>query len=52
MTTITNLHRLLVDVKWMKQWKKYVGYDHWQQNYAGQETANPGPVDNAALLKG
>ena len=36
----------------MEQWKKYVGYDQWNQRYAGQEAANPGPVDNSSLLKG
>ena len=49
---IVNLHRLLIDMKWMKQWKKYVGFDQWEQSYAGQEAAHPGPVDNATLLKG
>jgi hypothetical protein len=49
---IINLYRLLVDVKWMKQWKKYVGYDQWDQSCAGQEAAHPGPVYNAALLRG
>ena len=49
---IVNLHRLLVDVKWMKQWKKYVGYDQWDQKYAGLKAAHPGPVDNAVLLEG
>ena len=38
--------RYLVDVKWMKQWKKYVGYDQRDQKFAGQEAANPGPLDN------
>ena len=36
----------------MKQWKKYVGYDMWDQNLAGQESANPGPIDNSNLFKG
>ena len=36
----------------MKQWKKYVGYDQWDQSSAGQESANPGPVDNSNLFKG
>ena len=49
---IVNLHRLLIDMKWMKQWKKYVGFDQWDQKYAGLEAAHPGPVDNATLLKG
>ena len=44
--------RYLVDMRWMKQWKKYVGYDQWDQSLAGQETANPGPVDNSNLFKG
>ena len=45
------LIRYLVDVRWMKQWKKYVGYDQWDQSYAGQEAANPGPLDNASLFR-
>ena len=36
----------------MKQWKKYVGYDQWDQRYTGQEAANPGPMDNSSLLRG
>ena len=36
----------------MKQWKKYVGYDGRDQNYTGQESANPGPVDNSTLFRG
>jgi len=42
----------LLDVKWLKQWKKYVGYDQWDQYHAGQQSANPGPIDNANLFKG
>ncbi|XP_071961505.1 ubiquitin carboxyl-terminal hydrolase 15-like [Antedon mediterranea] len=41
----------LVDSKWFKQWKKYVGYDSWDMYNVGQETAFPGPVDNSQLLK-
>ncbi|XP_033095827.1 ubiquitin carboxyl-terminal hydrolase 4-like [Anneissia japonica] len=41
----------LVDSKWYKQWKKYVGYDSWDMYNVGQETAFPGPVDNSPLLK-
>ena len=44
--------RYLVDMRWMKQWKKYVKYDQLDQSLAGQETANPGPVDNSNLFKG
>ena len=36
----------------MKQWKKYVGFDQWDQSSAGLESANPGPVDNLNLFKG
>ena len=46
------LLRFLVDVKWLKQWKKYVGYDQWDQYHVGQVSANPGPIDNANLFKG
>ena len=46
------LYRYLVDVKWMKQWKKYAGYDQWDQSYAREESATPGPVDNSALFRG
>ena len=44
--------RYLVDIHWMKQWKKYVGYDRWDQSSAGKESANPGPLDNSNLFKG
>ena len=44
-------NRYLVDVKWMKQWKKYVGYDQWDQKSVGQESANPGPLDNVFLFR-
>ena len=44
--------RYLVDVRWMKQWKKYVGYDQWDQSNAGLDSANPGPIDNSNLFKG
>ncbi len=39
-------------MRWIKQWKKYVGYDQWDQQLAGQESANPGPLDNSNLFKG
>ena len=41
-----------MDANWVKQWKKYVGYDQWEQSYAGQESANPGPVNNSSLFRG
>ena len=45
------LARYLVDQKWLKQWKKYVGFDAWEQFSAGKDSANPGPVDNSNLFK-
>ena len=36
----------------MKMWKKYVGYDQWDQSSAGQETYFPGPLDNSNLFTG
>ena len=36
----------------MKQWKKYVGYDQWDQSGAGQDTYFPGPIDNSSLFTG
>ncbi|XP_019855259.1 PREDICTED: spore wall protein 2-like [Amphimedon queenslandica] len=41
----------LVDVKWFRQWKKYTGFDSWDQETAGQASAHPGPVDNGTLFK-
>ena len=42
--------RFLVDMRWMKQWKRYVGYDQ-NQSSAGLDSAHPGPLDNAGLFK-
>jgi hypothetical protein len=44
--------RYLVDSKWFKQWKKYVGYESWDVDKAGMESMNPGPVDNSGLFTG
>ncbi|XP_071818107.1 ubiquitin carboxyl-terminal hydrolase 15-like isoform X2 [Apostichopus japonicus] len=41
----------LVDSKWFKQWKKYVGYDSWDAYNAGHEESHPGPIDNSGILK-
>ncbi|XP_014770306.1 ubiquitin carboxyl-terminal hydrolase 15 isoform X1 [Octopus bimaculoides] len=41
----------LVDTKWLKQWKKYVGFDSWDSYSAGDQSANPGPIDNKTLFK-
>ena len=39
-------------MKWLKQWKKYTGYDSWDQHTAGEASAHPGPIDNNDLFKG
>ena len=44
--------RYLLDVRWFKQWKKYVGFESWDQQQMGSETAHPGPVDTSCLFKG
>ena len=36
----------------MKQWKSYVGYDSWDNYNAGEESANPGPIDNTPIFEG
>ncbi|KAJ8316636.1 hypothetical protein KUTeg_005809 [Tegillarca granosa] len=41
----------LVDTKWYKQWKKYVGFDSWDASTVGEEEAFPGPVDNTSLFQ-
>ena len=46
------LYRYLVDVRWMRQWKKYVGFDTWDRSQVGEDSANPGPIDNKSLLAG
>ena len=44
--------RYILDIKWLKQWKSYVGFESWDHYNAGEESANPGPIDNGPLLKG
>ena len=46
------IYRYLVDLRWFKQWKKYVGFDTWDQSGAGDKQNNPGPIDNSCLLEG
>ena len=41
----------LVDTGWFKQWKIYVGYDSWDTSSVGDETANPGKINNKPLFK-
>ncbi|KAM4722665.1 ubiquitin carboxyl-terminal hydrolase 4 [Rhinophrynus dorsalis] len=40
----------LVDSRWFKQWKKYVGYDSWDMYSVGESNLFPGPVDNSGLF--
>ncbi|KAK3768270.1 hypothetical protein RRG08_031063 [Elysia crispata] len=40
----------LVDVRWFKQWKKYVGYDQWDTHSMGDQSVHPGPIDNSSLF--
>ncbi|XP_056001735.1 ubiquitin carboxyl-terminal hydrolase 15-like [Ostrea edulis] len=42
----------LIDAKWFKQWKKYVGYDQWDIGSIGEQDAYPGPLDNSPLMGG
>ena len=41
-----------MDTKWFKQWKKYVGYESWDDFNVGQSEVYPGPVDNSPLIEG
>jgi len=41
----------LIDTKWFKQWKLYVGLDQWEQSMVGDPSACPGPIDNSPLLE-
>ncbi|XP_078531736.1 ubiquitin carboxyl-terminal hydrolase 15 isoform X4 [Lissotriton helveticus] len=41
----------LVDSRWFKQWKKYVGFDSWDKYQMGDQNVYPGPIDNFGLLK-
>uniref|UniRef100_A0A8C3ELA4 Ubiquitin carboxyl-terminal hydrolase n=1 Tax=Corvus moneduloides TaxID=1196302 RepID=A0A8C3ELA4_CORMO len=45
------LLRYLVDSRWFKQWKKYVGFDSWDKYQMGDQNVYPGPIDNSGLLK-
>ncbi|XP_063204528.1 ubiquitin carboxyl-terminal hydrolase 4 isoform X4 [Chroicocephalus ridibundus] len=40
----------LVDSRWFKQWKKYVGFDSWDMFGAGDPSLFPGPIDNSGLF--
>ena len=36
----------------MNQWKKFVGFDIWDRSQVGEDSVNPGPIDNKSLLAG
>ncbi|XP_055563518.1 ubiquitin carboxyl-terminal hydrolase 4 isoform X2 [Falco biarmicus] len=40
----------LVDSRWFKQWKKYVGFDSWDMFGVGDPGFFPGPIDNSGLF--
>ena len=42
--------RYLLDAKWFNQWKAYVGFDDWNTTSVGDQSANPGPVDNSFIV--
>ncbi|WAR14215.1 UBP15-like protein [Mya arenaria] len=42
----------VLDEKWFKQWKSYVGYESWDNYNVGEESSNPGPIDNSPLFEG
>ncbi|XP_006630766.2 ubiquitin carboxyl-terminal hydrolase 4 [Lepisosteus oculatus] len=40
----------LIDSRWFKQWKKYVGFDSWDMYNVGEFSLYPGPIDNSGLF--
>ncbi|XP_006873671.1 PREDICTED: ubiquitin carboxyl-terminal hydrolase 4 isoform X3 [Chrysochloris asiatica] len=40
----------LIDSRWFKQWKKYVGFDRWDMYNVGEHNLFPGPIDNSGLF--
>ncbi|XP_010613874.1 ubiquitin carboxyl-terminal hydrolase 4 isoform X2 [Fukomys damarensis] len=43
-------HWYLIDSRWFKQWKKYVGFDSWDMYNVGEHNLFPGPIDNSGLF--
>ena len=39
-------------MEWFRQWKKYTGFDSWDQETAGLPSAHPGPIVNGTLFIG
>uniref|UniRef100_A0A8C9YEV8 Ubiquitin carboxyl-terminal hydrolase n=1 Tax=Sander lucioperca TaxID=283035 RepID=A0A8C9YEV8_SANLU len=44
------ISRYLIDSRWFKQWKKYVGFDSWDMYNVGERSLYPGPIDNSGLF--
>uniref|UniRef100_A0A665UWB3 Ubiquitin carboxyl-terminal hydrolase n=1 Tax=Echeneis naucrates TaxID=173247 RepID=A0A665UWB3_ECHNA len=44
------LYLYLIDSRWFKQWKKYVGFDSWDMYNVGERSLYPGPIDNSGLF--
>uniref|UniRef100_A0A4W4HKW0 Ubiquitin carboxyl-terminal hydrolase n=1 Tax=Electrophorus electricus TaxID=8005 RepID=A0A4W4HKW0_ELEEL len=42
--------QFLIDSRWFKQWKKYVGFDSWDMYNVGERNLYPGPIDNSGLF--
>uniref|UniRef100_A0A4W6F5B2 Ubiquitin carboxyl-terminal hydrolase n=1 Tax=Lates calcarifer TaxID=8187 RepID=A0A4W6F5B2_LATCA len=42
--------RYLIDSRWFKQWKKYVGFDSWDMYNVGERSLYPGPIDSSGLF--
>ena len=42
----------LIDIRWFKQWKKYIGYDSCDNSQSVHEELSqfPGPIDNSPLF--
>uniref|UniRef100_A0A8C4LTD7 Ubiquitin carboxyl-terminal hydrolase n=1 Tax=Equus asinus asinus TaxID=83772 RepID=A0A8C4LTD7_EQUAS len=45
-----SVSRYLIDSRWFKQWKKYVGFDSWDMYNVGEHNLFPGPIDNSGLF--
>ncbi|KAG8128368.1 hypothetical protein E2320_015218 [Naja naja] len=40
----------LIDSRWFKQWKKYVGFESWDLYNVGEPNVFPGPIDNSGFF--
>lgn len=44
--------RFVMDVKWFKQWKRYVGFESRDHYNVGEESSHPGQIDNTPIFQG